>query len=214
MLLDKYQNIIFDLDGTLANTGEGIINGVFYAANELNLKNVDLALAKRFVGPPLVESFMNHCGLTKEEATEAAKTFRVYYSKIGMYECELYSGIEETLKGLKEKGFDLYVATSKPEVFAIDILKRLGIASNFKEIVGSNLDNTRSKKNELIEAVIENNHLEKEKCIMVGDKMQDIVGAKLANIDSVGVLYGFGDYEEISSAKPTIMIKRIEELLS
>ena len=214
MILSKYKNIFFDLDGTLVNTGEGIINGVFYTAKELQLKGITLDVAKKFVGPPLVESFMINCCLSKEEATNAAKIFRQYYAKTGIYECELYSGVEKTLKQLKNKGFNIYVATSKPTVFAVEILQRLGVAKYFNQIVGSNLDNTRSKKNEIIDSIILDNKLHRRESIMVGDKSQDIVGAYKSNIDSVGVLYGYGDLKEIEGASPTIIIKKIEDLLN
>lgn len=212
MILNKYKNILFDFDGTLFDTGEGIINAVKYTIDKLKLKSIDRETIKRFVGPPLVESFMNVYGFDKEYATLCAKTFREYYSQKGLYECSPYDGIKNFLLGLKDRGYQLFVATSKPTVFAKDILKRNSMDNIFIDVVGSNLDNTRSKKGEIIEYTINNYHLNKKETIMVGDKSNDIIGAKNNNIDSIGVLYGYGDYKELEGAGATYIVNGLEEL--
>ena len=213
MLLDKYKYLFFDLDGTLVDTGEGIINSVFYCAEKLDIKGVTYDVAKQFVGPPLVDSFMKHFGFDKEKATLCAKTFREYYADKGKFECEAYENMIDVLKELKNRGYVLYVATSKPTVFAQEILDKLEMSQYFVEVVGSNLDNTRSKKVEVINYIIEKYDLNPNQCLMIGDKNSDINGAKQANIDSLGVLYGYGDYEEISNANPTIIIEKIEDII-
>lgn len=212
MNLDRYKYLLFDLDGTLVDTGEGIINSVFYCAEKLNIPNVTYDVAKQFVGPPLVESFIKHFGFDKEKATLCAKTFREYYAKKGKFECQLYDKISDVLYELKSSGFVLFVATSKPTVFATEILNKLQISQYFKEIVGSNLDNTRSKKVEIINYIIDKYKCNRIECLMIGDKNSDINGAKQAGIDSLGVLYGYGDYKEITESLPTYIINNIIEL--
>ena len=212
MLLDKYKYLLFDLDGTLVDTGEGIINSVFYCAEKLNFK-VSFDVAKQFVGPPLVDSFMKHFGFDKEKATLCARIFREYYAEKGKFECEAYENMIDVLKELKDRGYVLYVATSKPTVFAQEILDKLEMSQYFVEMVGSNLDNTRSKKVEVINYIIEKYNLNPNQCLMIGDKNSDINGAKKAGIDSLGVLYGYGDYQEINNATPTFIIQTISNLL-
>ena len=211
--MPKYKNILFDLDGTLVDTGEGIINGVFYACKEMSISQINLQTAKRFVGPPLVESFMNLCGLDKEQATLAAKTFRVYYADKGKYECEMYKNIDVVLQKLKENGFNLFVATSKPTIFAKDILEKLQLSPFFIEIAGSEMDNSRSKKYEIINYLVEKYHLSKDETLMVGDKSNDVIGGQKAEVDTLGVLYGYGDYEEISSSHPTLIKQDVLSIL-
>ena len=214
MLLKKYKNILFDLDGTLIDTGEGIINAVFYCVKQRGMKEIDLDTAKRFVGPPLVESFKNVFGVNDEEAKECARVFRVYYADKGKLECIPYKDVKETLVELNKRGYKLFVATSKPTVFAKEILDKFELSSYFTEIVGSNLDNTRSKKNEIIDYIIDNYQLNRKETLMVGDKNNDIFGAKKSNLDSLGVLYGYGDQKEIEDAKPTLIIKTLSQILN
>lgn len=212
MVLKKYKNILFDFDGTLFDTGEGIINAVKYTIDKLKLKSIDKETIKRFVGPPLVESFMNVYGFDKEYATLCAKTFREYYSQKGLFECSPYNGIKNALLELKDNGYLLFIATSKPTVFAKDILVRNNMDNIFVDVIGSNLDNSRSKKAEIIECVIDNYHLNKIETIMIGDKSNDIVGANNNSIDSVGVLYGYGDYQELAKEKATYIVDDIVAL--
>ena len=213
MLLKKYKNILFDLDGTLIDTGEGIINSIFYCIKEKNLKKISLEEAKLFVGPPLMESFIRVFHLTEEEARECVKTFRIYYSKYGKLECSPYPYIKEVLETLLQRGYRLFVATSKPTVFAEEILLHFDLAKYFSDIVGSNLDNSRSKKVDIINYVIDNYNLKREDTLMIGDKDSDIFGAQKSGINSLGVLYGYGSLEEIKNACPTLMADNVEDII-
>ena len=207
--LTKYKNILFDLDGTLVDTGKGIINSVYFCIKEKGLKNISLDEAKLFVGPPLVDSFMKVFKMDYENAVECTRSFRAYYAEKGKFECVLYPNVRNTLEKLVKDGFSLYIATSKPTVFAKEILDRFKIEHLFKDIIGSNLDNSLSKKNEIISFLIEKHKLEKMHTIMIGDKANDIFGARKAGIDSIGVLYGYGSIEEVSSASPLATISEI-----
>lgn len=212
--LKKYKNILFDLDGTLVDTGEGIINSVYYCIKEKGLREVSLNEAKLFIGPPLIESFMNVFNMDLETAVDCAKVFRIYYSKKGKYECALYPGVRDILKELKENGFSLYVATSKPTIFAKEIMIHFDLVSLFEDIAGSNIDNSLSKKDEIINYLINNHALDKKETIMIGDKANDVVGARKAGIDSIGVLYGYGSFDEIYTVNPQTTIKRIADLIN
>ena len=212
MFLGKYLNIIFDLDGTLIDTGEGIINAIYYCIAQRNMKTIDKRTAKSFVGPPLVESFAKVFNLTKKEATECARVFRVYYAEKGKFESKPYDGIIELLTRLNKLGCRLFVGTSKPTVFAKDIIDNCQLTKLFVDIQGSNLDNTLSKKSEVIDYLVNKYRLEREDTIMVGDKHNDIEAAKKAGIDSLGVLYGYGGKTEIKGAKPTYIAETVEDI--
>ena len=214
MSASTYTNLLFDLDGTLVDTGPGIVNGVLYAAKELRLETLNLEKARLFVGPPLVESFRKNAHIGQEEAIEAARVFRVYYAEKGIFECEPYAEIPEVLKELRKRGYHLFVATSKPTVFAKAILERFGLAFDFDDIVGSNMDNTRGKKSEVIQYLLQRHSLAKEACLMIGDKSNDIVGAKAIGIDSLGVRYGYAEEGEIENAEPTFIVDSAKEILS
>lgn len=210
-----YDVILFDLDGTLTKSEQGIINSVLYALNEFGIKEDDREKLKKFIGPPLGESFMKFYGFDENGAEKAIEYYRVYYKVKGIYEAPLYEGIKETLEALRDMGKTLYVATSKPEIFAKQILKHREIDYLFEDVVGSNLDGTKVNKNEIIASVLEKNQiLDKSKVIMVGDREHDILGAKKVGVSSVGVLYGYGDYDELEKAGADYIIEKIEDIRS
>ena len=209
-----YEFILFDLDGTLTESGQGIVNSVVYALKKMGIKENDKAKLEKFVGPPLLDSFMEYYDFTEEEAKQAVTFYREYFAEQGIYEAPLYEGIETTLRYLKNSGKTLYVATSKPEVFARRILQHLQIEDYFVDIVGSNLDGTKVKKDEIISFLLEKNEIvDRSKVIMVGDREHDIFGAKKVGVDSVGVLYGYGDYQELESAGATYIIERLDDIM-
>lgn len=203
--------ILFDLDGTLVDSSEGIINAVRYATRQMALLEPDAEILRRFIGPPLKQSFMDLIALPEETASEAVRLFREYYSKIGKNQCCLYAGVEDLLSRMHDAGYGLYVATSKPTEFSVDICRRLGIEDYFIEIIGSNMDNTRSAKCEVIQSILDmlpnGSH-----AVMVGDKKQDLVGARLCGISAVGVLYGFGTLEELQSEPNEAIVNTVDEL--
>ena len=210
-----YDIILFDLDGTLTESAEGITNSVIFALDKMGIKETDKEKLRAFVGPPLDESFMKYYGFDKEGAKEAIANYRIYYREKGIFEAPLYANVEKTLVQLKKDGKKLFVATSKPEVFAKQILEHWGIAHLFTDIVGSNLDGSRINKDEVITSLLERNGItDKEKVLMVGDREHDVIGAKKVGVACVGVLYGYGNYEELKNAGADYIVEKIVDILS
>ncbi len=210
--MKKYTNLLFDLDGTIIDSQEGIINSARYALKHFGIEDETDEELYKFIGPPLYDSFRERYGFDEEKTEEAVKEFRVYYQEKGVYESSLYEGITEMLKELKEAGKKIVLATSKAEPYAIQILKDNNIYQYFDFICGSTMDDSRSKKADIINYILEQNDFEPEDTVMIGDKKHDVIGAKQTNLDSVGVLYGFGDYEELSNAGATYIVKDVKEL--
>ncbi len=190
--MKKNKNFLFDLDGTLVDTGEGIIESVKYALNCEKIDNYADDLLMKFVGPPLKNSFISLLKVSEEEANKLVIIFREYYSDKGKYKCKLYEGIIKLLEVLKINNYRIFVATSKPTIFAVDILNKLNISKYFEEIVGSNIDNTRSKKVEIINYIVEKYKLDKEETVLIGDTVFDEDGAYFSKINFIGVNYGYG----------------------
>ncbi len=195
-----YKNIFFDLDGTLTDSSEGILNSVEYALKKLGITDYKRSELYGFIGPPLFDSFGEFFGLSEEKCKEGVKFYREYFPKKGIYENKLYDGIEEVLGKLKDMGKTVVLATSKPREFAIEILRYFNITKYFDYTATAELDGTRSRKEEVIEYALEISKAKREETIMIGDRKYDILGAKKAEITSVGVLYGFGSKEELVSA--------------
>ena len=209
-----YDIVLFDLDGTLTKSEIGIVNAVTYALSKFDIIADNKEELKKFIGPPLAMSFIKYFDFTEEKAKEAVVYCQEYMKDKGIYEAPLYGGIEEMLKKLKQKEKRLFIATSKPEVFATQIIKYLHIEIFFDGIVGANLDGTRTDKAEIIASLLDNYAIfDKSKVVMVGDREHDIYGAKRTDIDSIGVLYGYGDMEELVSAGATYIIKTPLELI-
>ncbi len=208
-----YDIVLFDLDGTLTRSEFGIVNAIMYALSKLNITLDDKSILKKFIGPPLVKSFMKYFDFTEDRAKEAVAYCQEYMREKGVYEAPLYDGIREVLEALFQEGKRVFIATSKPEVFANQIVKHLKIEDFFEGIVGANLDGTQTDKAEVIKLLLEKYAItEKSKVVMVGDREHDILGAISNNIDSVGVLYGYGERAELVSAGATHIIERPAEL--
>ncbi|MCI8489429.1 MAG: HAD family hydrolase [Lachnospiraceae bacterium] len=208
-----YDVILFDLDGTLTDTGLGVTNAAAYALEQYGITVLDRTELERFVGPPLHESFMRFYGFSEEQAFEAVEVYREYYRDKGLFENTIYNGMEAVLKQLSEAGKTLLVATSKPEVFARRILEKLGIADYFTYIAGANLDGTRTKKAEVIAYVLREGGIEDgTKAVMVGDREYDIFGAREFGMDSIGVLFGYGSRGELEAAGATYIAESVEDI--
>ncbi len=193
-----YDIILFDLDGTLIDSGLGITNSAMYALEKYGIHIENRESLRSFIGPPLIDSFMNTFGFLKEKALEAIEIYREYYSRKGIFEITPYDGIEALLAKLKNAGKTLILATSKYEYYALQILENLGFAKYFDFAAGSCKDGTRGTKAEIISYILEQkNILDKSKTVMIGDRKHDLIGANTVGIDSVGVLYGFGNREEL-----------------
>lgn len=205
--------ILFDLDGTLVNSEKGITRSVKYALDAMGIKEEDRKKLRSFIGPPLVDSFMDLYEMDKEQALEAVKKYRERYSDIGVLECELIDGIKDVLKTLKNKGKKLALATSKPHIYARRILEEKGIIQYFEILVGAEFDGTRNDKKDVIAEVLKQADGYKN-AIMVGDRFHDIVGAKKNNICSVGVEFGFAEDGEFQKYGADFVAETCEELLN
>lgn len=207
----KQKHILFDLDGTIVRSDLGITKGVQKSLEHFGIYE-ELDDLKKFVGPPMVESYTNFYGFSLEQYKEALDVFHDYYRSVGIFECELYEGIEEMLDSLS-KEYKLYVATSKPEREARRVIEHFGLDKYFTYVGGSDGDfNTkRATKTAVIEYVLETNKImDRGFAIMVGDKSHDIVGAGNAGLKSIGVLYGYGSLEEFEGAN--YIVKNVEDL--
>src|SRR5260221_850367 len=208
----NYSIILFDLDGTLTDPKTGITKSVQFALKKLGIDEPDLDKLNPFIGPSLKDSFVKHYNCDEEKAWQAVQYYREYFSTKGMFENTLYKGIYELLEKLY-KSKSLYVATSKPTVFSEQIIRHFHLEKYFKKIVGPELDLKNVSKEAIIKSIV--NILPNENkttFAMVGDREQDIMGAKANGIDSVGVLFGYGSKEEIKNANPTHVIDTVEDL--
>lgn len=208
-----YEIILFDLDGTITDSGLGITNSVAYALKKMNIEIGNRSTLYKFIGPPLRESFMQLYNVPEDHIKTAIAFYREYYQDKGMFENKVYEGIEELLKALKTSNKKLVVATSKPELFATKILKYFNLTQYFDAICGANMDETRIKKDEVIQYAIETvGATDTSRILMVGDREHDVLGAKKHKIDVAGVLFGFGSRDELKEAGATYIVKDVSEL--
>ena len=209
----NYLYILFDLDGTLTDPQVGITKSVQYALRHFGIDEPDLLKLNTFIGPPLTDSFMKFYGFDEAQATQAINFFREYFSKQGILENVLYEEVAELLAELHQAGYQLAVATSKPTVFAKQILDHYQIAHYFKAIVGSNLDNSRTDKAEIIAfACNELGITDLGNVLMIGDRKYDIAGAQAHGITSIGVTYGYGSKQELAKQGPNYLVATVIEL--
>ena len=208
-----YQTILFDLDGTLTDPGVGITNSVAYALGKYKITVPERAALYKFIGPPLIDSFERYYGFSHERAVEAVTFYREYFSETGIFENQVYDGIGDLLQELRKAGKQLIVATSKPEQFAVQILEHFALAGYFDFIAGAYMDETRTKKAEVITYALEACGItDKSRVLMVGDREHDVLGAKEAGVASLGVLYGYGGREELERAGADIIAERVADL--
>ncbi len=205
--------ILFDLDGTLTDPEEGITKSVAYSLESFGIKVDNLEDLRKFIGPPLKDSYMEFYQFSEEEALHAIQKYREYFPKKGIYENKIYAGIRDLLEALRGNGKKLLLATSKPTVYAKIILDYFDIAEYFSVIAGSELDGSRVDKSEVIAYAFEQAKIvDQEEAVMIGDRKHDILGAKKMGISSIGVLYGYGSREELEQAKADRMVESVKEL--
>lgn len=196
-----FKYILFDLDGTITDPGFGITNSVMYALNKMGIKVSDRRELYRFIGPPLWESFESFYGLSHDEADKAVDFYREYYLEKGIYECLINDGLNPLLSALKESSRHLYIATSKPEPTAIQVLSYFKLDRYFDYIAGSSMDRSRAEKDKVISYALEVcNIVDLKSTVMIGDREHDILGAKKNGLASIGVLFGYGSCEELEKA--------------
>ncbi|MBR0278267.1 MAG: HAD hydrolase-like protein [Clostridia bacterium] len=197
----KYKTLLFDLDGTVIDSFEGVINSVKYSLNKLNAPIPDSEKLKKYVGPPLTESYMKFNGFDRKKAEDAIEIYREYYTEKGIYETRLYDGMYSLLEDLHKAGYEIILATSKPEKYAVKILENLCILKFFSKVCGCPMKEAGVTKIDIMNLAIKNAKTKnKSEIIMIGDTTYDINGAEYFKIDSVGVLYGAGSAEELSDA--------------
>jgi len=207
--MKEYKYYLFDLDGTLTDPKVGITKSVQYALKKKNIIVNKLSELEKFIGPPLHLSFQKYYNFNLNDAKECVKYYREYFSSKGIYENEIYPKIKDLLILLKKFNKQVILATSKPTIYAKQILTNFEVIEYFDEIVGSNLDQTMTDKTDIIN-FIKNN--KKEEIVMIGDREHDIIGAKNNGIDSIGVLYGYSLKNELKHIEPTFLIKDTNEL--
>ena len=212
--MKHYTRILFDLDGTLTDPGVGITNSIIYALKKYGISVDDPSGLYGFIGPPLLDSFRKYFGFSDEESVRAVGYYREYYRDKGIFENYVYDGVEQTLSALKDGGSNLYVATSKPEIFARRIIEHYGHARYFSFVGGGMPNGARTKKSEVISYVLQSAGIgNPEDAVMVGDRSYDIAGAKTVGLSSIGVLYGYGSREELENAGADAIAERPGDII-
>ncbi len=210
-----FDYLFFDLDGTLTDPALGITNSFIYALKYFGIEIPSYEKLCTFIGPPLPDTFKTQFGFDDTKAAEGVKKYREYFSTKGLLENSVYPGIPELLTELKQAGKKLVVATSKPEEYSVRIIEHFGLAQYFENVCGSLMDESRSKKDEVIAYAIERNNIsDKSKILMIGDRKHDILGAKKVGLKSCGVLFGYGSREELETAGADFIAKDISQLRS
>lgn len=204
--------ILFDLDGTLTESGIGITRSVAHSLRKFGIEETDQARLDRFVGPPLIDSYVRYYGFSHEQAVLAVEYYREYYAVTGIFENRVYDGVETMLRELNAAGKTCVLATSKPEHYAVQIMEHFSLSRYFSCVAGATMDEKRTNKAEVIAYALEKVG-KSGKAVMVGDRKHDIEGAKAHDLDSIGVLYGYGSREELEQAGATYIAATAEDIL-
>ena len=207
--------VLFDLDGTIINSEEGITKCVQHALRHFGIEEPDLKSLRFFIGPPLEMNFKEKYGFTDEQAWEGVIKYRERFDVKGIFECELYEGVAEVIKQLHEAGYVISIASSKPEVACERILEHFSLLPYFDMVVGASLDKTISTKAQVLEELgrrMADKHISKEEMILVGDTKFDVLGANTFGIPCIGVDYGFGTREELEKAGAVAVCSSIKEV--
>jgi len=204
------KTVFFDLDGTLTDSGPGILNCAQAALEHFGIHVEDRARLRAFVGPPLREMFPQF-GVPEDRVDEAVRVFRARYIPIGKFENSPYPGIEALLQELKAEGYALFVATSKPEVTAVEVLEHFRLAQYFDGIFGASMERGRESKEDVI-AYLLSKIGSPDQVLMVGDTAYDVIGAKAHNIRTIGCTWGYGNASEMREAGAAVLVDTPEEL--
>ncbi|WP_100065053.1 HAD hydrolase-like protein [Miniphocaeibacter massiliensis] len=204
--MDK-KYILFDLDGTIVDSGKGIKSSIKYSLKKLGIEENREEILNDFIGPPLIDSYIKHYNFSEEEADDIMQIYREYYKDNGLYENFIYEGIEEVICELKDKGNEIILATSKPEIFARRVLEQHKLTKYFDFISGATLDHKISKKTDVIKYILDNYRIEIEKAYMIGDTKYDILGGKSFGLKTVGVTYGYGSKKELEISRADYIVE-------
>lgn len=211
--VSRARNLLFDLDGTLTDPRLGIVRSIVYALNELGHPAPPEEDLDRWIGPPLIDSFQELLG-DRVEAARAVDSFRSRYGDSGLYENSVYPGIEDALRELSSAGARLFVATSKPEPFAIRIVEKFGLARYFDAVHGSVLTGERADKSDLLAHILMFENLQARASVMIGDRSHDIVAARANGLRSIGVTWGYGSEAELVAAGADSICSSVEGLVT
>lgn len=212
--MKRYSYLFFDLDGTLTDSAPGILNSIAYAFDKCGIAYTDKEKLRRYIGPPLVEIFMEDYAMSESRAREVVAAFREYFARQGIFENEVYPGIPSALEKLQAAGYVLVLATSKPEHFAKQILEHFDLDKYFTFVGGSLPDEAgRTSKPEVLAYCMESlGGLSPGDCLMIGDRKYDCTGAAALGMDCVGAAYGYGSVEELINAGATYVVRSVSEL--
>lgn len=206
------KNILFDLDGTIINSEEGITNCIRYVLDFWGMEQPPQEELLCFIGPPLKESFQKKYGFDEEKAIQSVVKYRERFDREGIFECELYAGVAELIQELHGKGYHLAVASSKPETACQRIIEHFHLETYFDGVYGATLDGSISTKKQVLEHVFKENGMKREDTILIGDTKFDAIGAKEAEIPCIGVTYGFGTAEELKEAGAVFICDSTKEV--
>lgn len=209
-----YNVILFDLDGTLTDPAQGITNSVAYALEYYGIHVEDKSELNKFIGPPLIGAFEEYYNFSHDRAVEALAKYREYFSTRGIFENKIYDGVPQMLNELIKREKRLIVATSKPDEFAVKILKHFDIYDRFEFVAGATMDEKRTDKAEVIEYALGSCGIsECRECVMIGDRKHDVIGANKCGLDSIGVTYGYGGHDELTAAGATYLATSVNDIL-
>lgn len=210
------QNILIDLDGTLTDPKVGITTSARYGLEKVGHPISEDTNIDWIIGPPLKASLAKILNVDADDtlAEQALMAYRERFAVTGLYENHVFEGVAETLAELKRRGYRLFLATAKPTVYAKQILEHFNLVQYFTEIYGSELNGDRTNKGELIQYILEQQGMQADQCIMVGDREHDIFGARHNGIESIAVKYGYGSEIELQQAQPKYMIENFSHLLN
>lgn len=209
----KFQYCLFDLDGTLTDPALGITNSVMYALEKYDIHVTDRSELYPFIGPPLVDSFKKFFGFSEEQAVQAVEFYREYFRDVGIFENRLYEGIPDMLETLQNKGVCVALATSKPYEFSIRILEHFDLYPYFDHFGAATMDGRISRKEDVIADLMTRlGGIDRSSALMIGDRDQDIIGAKKNGLQSVGVLWGYGSREELQGAGAEYLVEKPGEI--
>lgn len=206
------KNIMFDVDGTIFDTSEGVSTSILYALRKMGEKPLPAETLRKFIGPPLIDGFMQFAGFSEEKANTAINYYREFYNPEGVYMAKVYDGIEDLLSCLHKDGKDLFVISSKPTVFVQKLFVKYKIDKYFKDIAEVRFDNCEISKADLLESIIKKYGLDISDTVMIGDRKFDIDGAKEIGVRSIGVTYGFGSKDELVRHNADFIADSAEEI--
>ncbi|MCM1364432.1 MAG: HAD hydrolase-like protein [Faecalibacterium sp.] len=212
--MNRYDYVIFDFDGTVTDTGEGILKSLQYSFTANGRPAPDLKDLKKFIGPPIHYSYVNFYDISEEEVGEYIKKYRERYRAKGIYECYIYDGMRELIESLRENGVKIGIASSKPIKLIYDVMNHLGITDLFDAVSGVQFDDSNhiGKTDLVLDSMKQLNVTDKRKVLMVGDRYFDIDGAAGAGVDSCGVLFGYGSKEEFEEHNATYIVAKADEI--